>query len=331
MNDYNELIKKISHEYNIQKGDKENQKSYISRVVYSIVGLMGYAALWDDIEIGKDYSSIINVKNRMKDVLESFIDMYKDINIELISTEVVENIYRIYNNAGIFYHCKNNVSAADYHEASFSGIKVVRGQNFSDQVYISGVGAYKKDDINISDPSEMCSMFLIPDDDLLQEWRSVKMKVNWELADTGTRYEYLRTREEFSAGYWIMQPIDNVISLARSGEKANYTYYLYYKTNVTMQICQLPQWMCTDGKYRTLASGDLLEQKSLPISNYFVDGPIVYLKMGYLFPPRELNLLTLYSWPTDDDFTKIISVEIFETLKSIFEHRGLILERGNND
>ena len=60
---------------------------------------------------------------------------------------------------------------------------------------------------------------------------------------------------------------------------------------------------------------------------YHIDGELVTLRIGYLFPPDELNLIKLYSWPLSyiafpHDFSRMMVREVFEELRVFFEFRG---------
>ena len=60
------LIEKIGEDFHILRGDGEKELDYILRLIYSLLGQMGYASLWDveEDDAGK-YVSITHYKHRM--------------------------------------------------------------------------------------------------------------------------------------------------------------------------------------------------------------------------------------------------------------------------
>ena len=57
--------------------------------------------------------------------------------------------------------------------------------------------------------------------------------------------------------------------------------------------------------------------------------------MNYLLPPRELNLLKLYSWPETCtslpcDFRRKLSTEVFTAIKNILSDEGYEFKGGTS-
>lgn len=112
MNKYDSLIVKIADEYNIEKGKLEPINNWKMRVIYSLLGRMAIAALFDDIE--GDMTSITHMKNRIVDVLESYRKIYPEINGFLPEKlgNLADEIYDIYLHTGVFYHIPNRIVPA---------------------------------------------------------------------------------------------------------------------------------------------------------------------------------------------------------------------------
>ena len=73
MKKYNNLLINASNEYSISKGKHEGEVNYKTRLIYSIIGRMAIASLWDMPESGD--VSIVHVKNRIKELLKCYRHM----------------------------------------------------------------------------------------------------------------------------------------------------------------------------------------------------------------------------------------------------------------
>lgn len=72
MNKYNGLICEIADEFHISKGEAEREEVWKARVVYSLVGRMGYASLWD-IQEDLQPASVMHFKKRIGRLLKSYL------------------------------------------------------------------------------------------------------------------------------------------------------------------------------------------------------------------------------------------------------------------
>ena len=88
-------------------------------------------------------------------------------------------------------------------------------------------------------------------------------------------------------------------------------------------MSQLPNWMTEGYEYRRIAVACLNSRGTLPETEIKTDGSIANIKIGYLYPPAELNLLKLYSWPDGFSvFSRIIDVGIINDIRLAFETLG---------
>ena len=70
MNRQNNLIPIMSRRYRIERGTTESVEQWQMRVIYSVLGQMAYASLWDKTEDDQPIS-VVHFKSRMKDLLEN--------------------------------------------------------------------------------------------------------------------------------------------------------------------------------------------------------------------------------------------------------------------
>ncbi len=68
MKQYTGLLRNIASELNISRGSTESEDSWKARVIYSVLGRMAYASLWDVTEDLQPVS-IAHVKKRIHKLL----------------------------------------------------------------------------------------------------------------------------------------------------------------------------------------------------------------------------------------------------------------------
>ena len=115
--------------------------------------------------------------------------------------------------------------------------------------------------------------------------------------------------------------------MLRIGDIEPKLYYLYQQQNGKILVSQLPYWMVEKHRYRRLAAGCLRSFGTLPATKYHMDGNVVHIQIGYLFPPEELAFVKLYSWQESyysipSDFSRIMDKKIFFAIKEILEETG---------
>lgn len=328
MNKYDSLIVKIADEYNIEKGKLEPINNWKMRVIYSLLGRMAIAALFDDIE--GDMTSITHMKNRIIDVLESYRKIYPEINGFLPEKlgNLADEIYDIYLHTGVFYHIPNRIVPAKKTEDFINNIIFTRGYELNIQQNISGLGTYMRKD-NTSYNASYKNIFHLDMTNLEDRWKFWTENVEWTELNVEGDIEYLRLKPPFTGGYWVNKSNgDGRISLLRTGFKENKLYYLYKEDlDANLFVCQLPTWIVKDYNYRSLANACLYYEGVLPPTTYRYDGDIVYVKFGYLPSPSNLYLWKLYSWPTSfyefpRDFNRICTRYVFEGIVELMKKQG---------
>ena len=78
MNRENDLISIMAGRYQIERGTTEPVEQWQMRVIYSVLGQMAYASLWDKTEDDQPIS-VVHFKSRMKDLLESYCGIFNGL------------------------------------------------------------------------------------------------------------------------------------------------------------------------------------------------------------------------------------------------------------
>ena len=78
MNRQNNLIPIMARRYRIERGTTEPVEQWQMRVIYSVLGQMAYASLWDKTEDDQPIS-VVHFKSRMKDLLESYCGIFNGL------------------------------------------------------------------------------------------------------------------------------------------------------------------------------------------------------------------------------------------------------------
>ena len=332
MTDYNGLIDNIASELRIYRGKSEPTDAWMSRVVYSVVGRIMLASLWDKDE---ESVSVIHIKSKAEKELAAFCSLYPDIRrlFPENETELCDEIYEIYKETGFFYHEAYHVEPAPDKVINSNGISLYRGTTIDKDVYMSGLGLYslrEQNQNNSSGSEEIKELFHLPKKNITDTWEQLSSHVNMAQIQTDNFVEYLITNPPFRRGYWKQAPDkDGKISLLRIGGLGEKNYYLYRYESKTQKIMvtPIPNWMTEHNEYREIAVGILNSRGTLPPIECKPDGRTVILHLGYLLPPRALNLLKLYSWPQSmrtmpGAFNRVITREAFNTLKTVLEDCG---------
>lgn len=332
---YNNLLERISKELNIKKGTKESENSYKARIIYSAVGRQGYASLLDNSDAGltnKDTAiSVQHLKTRMARLFSSFFNMYPDIARLYLDDEINELIDEMYSNmlyGGYLLHKSHRLAPCLPQVASDGKICLTRGLPLSKKQYTSGLGTFMVGDLNDYPHKTIGEMFNLESKTLAKFFEYLESKADWKKADYDGKIQYHVNKGPFKYGYWSDNPVnDGEISLLRIGNNsADFRYYLYrYTESKELLVSALPGWMFYHKHaYRDISNSILSMRKTLPPTEYKVDGPVVYLSIQYLYPLNDLNLIKLYSWPGHDfirtsDFKRVMDKDIFMLIKKELE------------
>lgn len=334
MTDYFELLKTIGQEFNIKRGTQESEESWMARVIYSFLGQTGYSSLWD-IQEDLQPASITHFRTRIEKTLECILDIYP----EMISTFSLEydqhsdEIRQIMVDSGMVYHMPNRLVIPPRKVSIGVNNVYFRGHTISEKRWVSGLGCYyplqpegTEGGISFSE------MFQLRNAPLAELWQRTISQAQWTTYSGTSDFLYLRLEPPFTYGYWSDKPdLDGGISLARLRMPGSELFYLYRTEKKTILISQLPAWMTSEHDYRAVSNACLYMRKTLPPTTYSIDGDIVYLHIGYLYPPEEMNVIRLYSWPStyieylhnyDSKINRVMVKSVFDDIIQAFEPSG---------
>ena len=332
MNKYNNLLTRISNDYAIKRGKTEEQSLWKARIIYSFLGRMGIASLFDGLEEGE--VSIVHFKKRIINILNSYLSMYKEIRglFPESSESVAQEIYDIFLHTGILYHKPDRIMMSCQSNSVCGGVKFIRGYTLDSSQMLSGLGSYimQKEDEKTIPPTEMFMLDNIP---LVEKWKFYSKGSRWIQFEPDHMTKYLRLEPPFTKGYWNDSPDKiNETSILRTGFPGSQLYYLYKIEEGKTIVSQLPQWQVEEMNYRSLSNACLAYRGTLPPITYRMDGDIVYVGFQYLPPPAELYFWKLYSWPTQFkdlpcDFNRVCSSNTFDAIKAVMEIQGYMFEK----
>lgn len=335
MNKYNHLLGTVAEELNICHGNTESETEWKKRVIYSLLGRTATAALWDTPEDLQPVS-ITHFKRRIGAVLQSCMEMYPEAQAAFQNSDddLSNEIYDIFLNTGNLYYTPYRIAPPMFSMARAEKVDFTRGAPLGSAQFVSGVGCYRSAGEQISADLSVAEMFQLQDSSLQKLWQQLITTARWQPITTGSDTEYLRMCPPFKYGYWMTSPDRSyTISLARVGEPGQRLYYLVRFENEKTLGSQLPQWRVEKNQYLAVANACLASAGTLPTDEYRVDGAIVHLRLNYLLPPAELNLLKLYSWPNSylnlpHNFNRSFSTSVFFALKAILEPLGYQFTEG---
>ena len=343
---YNNLLSSIAGELSIQQGCPESSEKWKERILYSALGRMAYASLFDDSgelsdrNSGQGFVSVVHFKRRIQMLLASYLELYPDefSSFSVSGEALSEEIYDIFQKTGCLYHRAHQVSASTPCAAVEGNVRFERGMPLSRRQSVSGLGGYTNMDevpelSGILTPT-LTEMFGLPSSTLKAQWDALLSGAKWENARDVTEMQYLREKPPFRAGYWVSTPNKSgQVSISRTGQSGNHVFFLYRFSQRAIQISSIPLWFTNDphfglSSYRA-ANCCLAAHQRLPASRYRVGGSIVWLDLQYLFPPAELYWIKLYSWPQfslGDNFHRVMSLPAFYAMKSVLERVGYSFE-----
>lgn len=332
MNKYNRLLSRISEEYSIKRGKTEEIQMWKCRIIYSLLGRMAIASLLDSLEEGS--VSIIHFKNRIKQILSSYISMYTELS-NIFPTnpeEIAQEIYDIFLHTGLIYHRPDRILMSSKSTSVCRGVKFTRGYPIDSEQMLSGLGSYVLQDED-NDSISLSDMFLLEEDKLTDKWENSTNTIIWNTFEPDRTTQYLRTTPPYSKGYWSDMPDkDGGVSLLRTGLPGAQLYYHYTIKDASIKVSQLAHWQVENMNYRMLANACLAYRGTLPPITYRQDGELTYISFKYLPPPAELYLFKLYSWPTrysdfPCDFNRVCVSKVFDALRDTISMQGYTFRR----
>ncbi|MBD5111818.1 MAG: hypothetical protein HDT42_04700 [Ruminococcaceae bacterium] len=332
-----QLLESICNDLGLKRGTKESSVNFTCRAVYSAIGRLAYASLWDEIDKSDnkyksnnpdDNPSIVHFKRRIEKSFGAYAHIFPEITFRFSeNTKALANsIFTQFEHTGQFYRSPYRVSPPIKSVASEKRISFVRGFSPFENTFASGLGAYQRSE-SVTDLT-VNEMFNIPKEGLAKYWNNTINRTDWWEITIGDKFDFLNHNISKGSPYWIDKPdLAGNCSMMRSKEDGNRAYYLYKIVDGKFLASKILDFMVQKEEYLNLANGCLAENKLLPKSRYNIDGSIVTLEVGYLYPPSVRNLVDLYSWPinfrnVDESFNRIIDAEVFISIKSVLENIG---------
>ena len=327
MNNYGGLLRKIARELNILQGDSEPEESYKSRIVYSAVGYMSLASLYDVPEDDENIS-VQHFKKRAETLYDCYLSMYPELKrVFMAEADIFSGtVYDIFLKSGCIYHAPNRITASAFRTARSGQIIFARGTPLNRKISLSGLGAYLPAN-DTGNHLTVPELFCLHRLNLSELWRRTAANIRWNEINPPANSEYLRKIPSFSRGYFKEQPDkDGKISILRTGTQGAYLYYFYEYRDGKFLGMQIPSWQAENGEYRLLSNSCINSEGSLPPSVYHSDNNIVRIELEYLYPPSVMNMIKLYSWPESyNPFSKfrfIMPRNVFFALKRELEGLG---------
>ena len=228
---------------------------------------------------------------------------------------------------GSLYHSPKRISPPMRVQSGYDKILFPRGTSLSEKISISGIGTYAQSSENGGNFSAQ-DMFGLSKNSIIDYWRHYSEMAIWTNMKSDEKYEFLNIKRSYSQSYWKDNPDKNTAtSLMRTVAPGTKIYYLYRYKNNSLENSQIPYWLTDDNRYLYLSNGLLASENVLPQITYRVDGAISYLKIGYLLPPAEQNLIMLYSWPriisnVESAFSRIIDTDVLKAIIGLLNQTG---------
>lgn len=342
MNKFRSLLKNISEEYSINLARNENEDQLKCRIIYSVLGQMARASLYDQTEDEEIESvSIIHFKRRIVNTLNSYRELYPEIKriFDAEEENVTNEIYQLYLACGQMYHKPNQVVPCQRMVYNCEPVSFLRGKPFDKGICISGLGMYKFCN-SPGSISELLETFHINGNTLLSLYDYLISTSKWEKSEIQQENaEYLILRPPFSRGYWKQTPDKNEeVSLLRINSIGEHIYYLYkfdnddmYVSSVPLWMTEKPDWMQYSKNYRMISNAILANKMTLPSIETEELGSYVKIKFNYL-PARDIHdFIKFYSWPTTyhdvtSDFIRYMATEVWMIFRQILEYLGYVVE-----
>lgn len=338
MNRYNRFFQGIAQELHIRQGKHEDLISYQCRIVYSVLGRMATASLWDTLEDGK-LVSIDHFKKRINQAAYGYSELYPELrsafsgeNLQIIS----KGIYEILSKAGYFYHEPYRIAPCIPCGSSVGELYFTRGMPLGKPQFVSGLGSYQNRPNGIDRIIPVEEMYHFGCSDIFLPWKEITANPVWEPLSMDSNVEYLRLTPPFSKEYWVKKPDSNIVSLCRVTTQGTSRYYLYLTDHTQVLCSPIPEWALIDPvyvddtgrvNYRLYSNSLLANLGSLPPTRYHIDGETVSIEVRYLFPAMEMNFVKLYSWPQsfynpDSPFKRVFDRDVFLAVKETLENQG---------
>ena len=221
------MFKKILFEacnrYHLVQGKNETALSYKARIVYSICGMMAYTSLLDESDESIATISKVNLKYRVKDILDSYLSLMPELNDSFSNAnfDIAESIYQSFLDAGVIYSSPYRLAISKRVQLRYDKVTFMRGISPDEIDRVSGIGFYgyelqPKDahldplaaqalsKVNTKDLKALRSMFALETESLSKRLHVTLNRATWHKSYLDkSQLEFLRTDGPFTLGYWV--------------------------------------------------------------------------------------------------------------------------------
>ena len=162
MTQYNGLLSSIAQSLSIARGTAEDDISWKCRIVYSVLGNLALASLWD-IQDEHEPISVTHFKHRIEQLTKAYFLMYPEVKAHFLPEieKLYDEIYESYLNTGYIYHSPKRIAPAALTQAKHGNIIFQRGVPLNQRVFMSGLGLYQVSKEQTKSNHSVQSMFLL--------------------------------------------------------------------------------------------------------------------------------------------------------------------------
>ena len=238
-----DLLNVISQQLSLYKDKSESTEEWHGRVLYSALGKLSLASLWDSPDDWNNELSVQAFKSKIKINTEYYQQIVHSNCLYLCDSQTLANeIYSLYKKSGFIYHRANWIYPSICSSYKFGNIHIIRNGNPLKCRNMSGLGEYtshtEQTEKVYSESEEMFSLHTVSLAKSVEEY--IKDAVWKTIAEFSDGTEFL-AHSQFHKGYWRKSPSDGIeVSLLRVPLAAGHLYYFYQKSENGWEWSQLP-------------------------------------------------------------------------------------------
>lgn len=320
-----------------QYGD-ENIEQYSFRLIYSFLGKIILANLWNENGDNLEEGIIDNeLKNVLHNAILGYKQLFSDMSLEkflINENKIIDDILTDYLETGFVRKIHRKFNPVPFEKAIKENIVFVRGISVKERVKFSGLGTYYRDEAKIYNNSKSVEqLFMLPEytfKQLYSHFNSQTFSENISREMLLSNSEFLVTWKIEPKKWWTndFQGKDKKLNLLRIGSvKGKELYYLFRGRNYKKGVQLSPKLNLTNDKgYYSIRLALLNERGIAPKIEYINKDSCVEIKSVFALPKRENAFIRVYSWPILGSESRLMTKEVFSACKVIFEEMGYIIE-----
>ena len=241
-----DLLNEISQQLSLYKDQSESTEEWHGRVLYSALGKLSLASLWDSPDDWNHELSVQAFKSKIKTNTEYYQQIVNSNCLYLCGSQTLaDEIYSIYKKSGFIYHRANWIYPSICSSYESGDVRIIRSGNPLKYRNMSGLGEYtahtERTEKVYYKLEEMFALHTIPFAEAVREY--IK-DAAWKIIDEFPDDTEFLVHSQFRKGYWCKSPSDNIeVSLLRVPLAAGQLYYLYRESENGWEWSQLPAWL----------------------------------------------------------------------------------------